>query len=72
MERAYPFFHLLEKQVYFEWTKECERAFHELKKAISLVLVREDQKQQKPIYYVSKALQGVEFRYYKIEKLVFA
>ena len=29
-----------------------------IKKAISSVQVREDQKQQKPMYYVSKALQG--------------
>ena len=42
------------------------------KKAISLVLIREEEKQQKPVYYVSKALQGVEVKYQKIEKLTFA
>ena len=42
------------------------------KKAISLVLVREEEKQQKPVYYVSKTLQGAEVRYQKIEKLAFA
>ena len=38
-------------------------------KAISSVLVKEEEKQQKPVYYVSKALQGAEVRYQKIEKL---
>ena len=33
------------------------------KKAISLVLVREEQMQQKPVYYISKALQGAEVKY---------
>ena len=41
-------------------------------RAISLVLVREDQKQQKPVYYVSNSLQGVEVKYQKIEKLAFS
>ena len=27
-----------------------------IEKAVSLILVREEQKQQKPVYYVSKAL----------------
>ena len=81
-ERANPFFHLLKKQVNFEWMKEYERTFQDLKKflveslilskprdgeplyvyllvtkkAISSILVRENQKQQKHVYYVSKAL----------------
>ena len=37
-------------------------------KAISLILVREEEKQQKLVYYVSKALQGAKVRYQKIEK----
>ena len=41
------------------------------KKAISSVLVREEQKQQKSVYYISKALQGAEVRYQNIEKLAF-
>ena len=40
-------------------------------KSISLVLVKGDQKQQKPVYYVSKALQRAKVRYPKIEKLAF-
>ena len=43
-----------------------------IKKAISLVLVREKEKQQKLVYYISKALQGTKVRYKKIEKLAFA
>nr|XP_027076063.1 uncharacterized protein LOC113699918 [Coffea arabica] len=40
--------------------------------AISAVLVREEDKVQKPVYYVSRALQGVETRYSAIERYVLA
>ena len=36
------------------------------------VLVREDAKQQHPIYFVNKTLQGAELRYQKLEKVAFA
>ena len=39
---------------------------------IASALVREDAKQQHPIYFVSKALQGLELRYQKLEKVVIA
>ena len=42
------------------------------KKTISSVLVREEEKQQKSVYYVRKTLQEVEVKYQKIEKLAFA
>ena len=41
-------------------------------KAISSVQIREDEKQQKLVYYVNKALQGAKVRYQKIKKLAFA
>ncbi|XP_071901198.1 uncharacterized protein [Coffea arabica] len=40
--------------------------------AISAVLVREEDKAQKPVYYVSRALQGAEARYSEIERYVLA
>ena len=40
--------------------------------AVSAVLIREEGKKQLPIYYVSQAFQGAEFRYPKIEKITFA
>ena len=40
--------------------------------AISATLVREEDKVQKPVYYTSWALQGVEERYPLMEKLAFA
>ncbi|MDD0148514.1 RNase H-like domain-containing protein, partial [Shigella flexneri] len=40
--------------------------------AVSAVLVREDGTLHKPIYYVSKVLQGPELRYLNIEKLALA
>ncbi|KAL0453792.1 UNVERIFIED_CONTAM: Retrovirus-related Pol polyprotein from transposon gypsy [Sesamum latifolium] len=40
--------------------------------AVSSVLVREQEKIQNPVYYVSKMLQGAEKRYTPIEKLALA
>ena len=40
--------------------------------AVSLALVREEWKNQKPVYYKSRVLRGVEGRYPQIEKLAFA
>jgi hypothetical protein len=40
--------------------------------AVSLALVREDAGIQKPVYFTSRALRGVEERYPRIEKLAFA
>ena len=40
--------------------------------ALSSALIREEAKMQKPVYYTSRALRGVEGRYYLIEKLAFA
>ncbi|XP_057746752.1 uncharacterized protein LOC130966021 [Arachis stenosperma] len=40
--------------------------------ALAAVLVREDGKAQQPVYFISKALQGAELRYSKLEKLALA
>jgi hypothetical protein len=40
--------------------------------AISAVLIRETEQGQKPIYFISKALQGPELRYLQIEKIALA
>ncbi|XP_075669827.1 uncharacterized protein LOC142639552 [Castanea sativa] len=40
--------------------------------AVSAALIREDDKVQRPVYYASKALHGVEERYPPMEKLAFA
>jgi hypothetical protein len=40
--------------------------------AVSSVLVREESGKQKPVYFTSKVLHGVEERYPRIEKLTFA
>ncbi|XP_025679029.1 uncharacterized protein [Arachis hypogaea] len=37
--------------------------------ALAAVLVREEGKAQQPVYFVSRALQGAELRYSKLEKL---
>ena len=39
---------------------------------VSAALVREEDKKQLPIYYVSQAFQGAEFGYPRIEKIAFA
>ena len=41
-------------------------------KAVSSVLVREENKIQLPVYYSSKAYQGAESRYTPLEKLALA
>ena len=39
---------------------------------IALVLVREEENEQMPIYYVSKVLRGAEQRYPIIKKIAYA
>ena len=39
---------------------------------VSASLIREEDRKQLPIYYVSQAFQGDEFRYPRIEKIAFA
>ena len=38
---------------------------------VNAVLIREKDKVQKPVYYISKVLMGVKTRYLKIEKLAY-
>ncbi|GFZ14654.1 hypothetical protein Acr_24g0008440 [Actinidia rufa] len=40
--------------------------------AVSVVLIREEDQVQRPIYYVSKVLMGAEARYPRIEKFAYA
>ena len=40
--------------------------------AVSPALIREEDKKQLPVYYVSQAFQGAEARYPRIEKIAFA
>ena len=40
--------------------------------AVSAALIREENKIQLPVYYISQVFQGVEARYLWIEKITFA
>ena len=40
--------------------------------AVSAALIREENRVQKPVYYISRALRGAEERYPLLEKLAFA
>ena len=40
--------------------------------AVSAAFIREENKIQRPIYYVSQAFQGAEAQYPRIEKITFA
>ena len=40
--------------------------------AVSAMLIRDEDKFQKSVYYINKVLMGAETRYLKIEKLVYA
>jgi len=46
--------------------------FAAIEKAISSVLLQEQDQVQKPIYFVSKVLQGPEVRYQTLEKVALA
>lgn len=39
---------------------------------VNSILVKEEGQEQLPVYYVSKSPQGVETRYFDMEKLVIA
>ena len=39
---------------------------------VSLTLIREELKIQRPVYYTSQAFQGAKARYLRIEKMAFA
>ena len=41
-------------------------------RAIASALIREDEGGQQPVYFISKALQGSELNYQKIEKFAYA
>ena len=95
-DKCLPFFRTLRKS--FEWTDECQKAFKELMKyfsflllfsssklkeelylylailqaTVSATLVREEDGCQKLVYFISRAFQGAEERYPKMEKLAFA
>ncbi|GKV28120.1 hypothetical protein SLEP1_g37206 [Rubroshorea leprosula] len=66
-ERCLPFFKALREPKNFQWTDEWVT-----KEAVSSVLLREQNKHQKPICYVSKVLQDTEQNYPLAEKAAFA
>ncbi|KAK4385515.1 Transposon Tf2-12 polyprotein [Sesamum angolense] len=94
-DKGLPFFKILRGGAKFEWSKNGQEAFDELKKylvspplltkletgetlylylavsenAVSSVLVRQENREHLPVYYVSKVLQGAEPKYSQIEKL---
>ena len=39
---------------------------------VSVALIREENKIQRPMYYISQAFQGAKARYLQIEKITFA
>ncbi|GKU90690.1 hypothetical protein SLEP1_g4654 [Rubroshorea leprosula] len=74
-ERCLPFFKALREPKHFQWTDEWESLHLYLgvtEEAVSSVLLREENKNQKFICYVSKVLQGAEQNYPLAEKAAFA
>nr|GEX49326.1 hypothetical protein [Tanacetum cinerariifolium] len=71
-EKSLPLFKTLKKCIKksdFYWTSEAEQAFKQLK-AISAVLMTGRGMVQRPVYFVSRVLQGPELNYTPMEKLV--
>ncbi|KAI5344469.1 hypothetical protein L3X38_012346 [Prunus dulcis] len=73
-DRCAPFFKALKgSKRNITWTTECDTAFSELNEyMVSSVLIRSKDNAERPVHYVSKALQDAEVRYPDIEKLAFA
>ncbi|RDX73894.1 Retrovirus-related Pol polyprotein, partial [Mucuna pruriens] len=84
-ETARPIFGILKKAENFVWTEECEEAFLRFKamlasppvltrpvEGIPLHLYISVSDTTRPIYFISKVLQGAELRYQKIEKAALA
>ncbi|RDX82530.1 hypothetical protein CR513_36660, partial [Mucuna pruriens] len=81
VEMSTPLFATLKKGGRFAWTDECEEAFLRLKAMMASppvltrprpVLIQEEEGEQRPVYFTSKVLQGLEKRYQKIEKAALA
>ena len=67
--------HYLSKPPLLSPSKEGEDLFLYLVvsvTAVSAALIREENKLQLPVYYVSQDFQGAEARYPRIEKITFA
>ncbi|RDX95639.1 Retrovirus-related Pol polyprotein from transposon opus, partial [Mucuna pruriens] len=60
---------------HFDWPKTGKPIYLYISisdTTVSSMIVQEEEGEQRPIYYVSKALQGVDQRYQKIEKAILA
>ena len=67
--------HYLSNPPFLSPSKEGEDLFLYLAVSITVVsaaLIREENKIQHPMYYISQAFQGTEARYLRIEKITFA
>ncbi|KAL0287070.1 UNVERIFIED_CONTAM: hypothetical protein Sradi_7132400 [Sesamum radiatum] len=80
-EKSLPFFKTLRNLKNFEWMEKFQQAFKDLKTYLAKlhllvkpvpILVREEEGNQTPIYYVSKVLNGAESHYPSIEKMALA
>ncbi|GKV02599.1 hypothetical protein SLEP1_g15017 [Rubroshorea leprosula] len=74
-DKCLPFFKIMSSPPLLTKAKDGEILYLYLgisDEAISSVLVREEAKQQKPIYYISSVLHGVELRYPIAEKAALA
>lgn len=75
--KSIPFFKILRRKGKFEWLEECQTAFEAIKIHLAeLPLltkpVARETPANKPVYFVSKVLQGPETRYTEIEKTTLA
>nr|GEX16011.1 reverse transcriptase domain-containing protein [Tanacetum cinerariifolium] len=73
-KKSLPFFKTLKKCTMksdFQWITESEMAFKQMKQLIAEFPMLMDGKQM-PIYFVSRALQGLEVNYTPMEKLILA
>ncbi|XP_019181978.1 PREDICTED: uncharacterized protein LOC109177132 [Ipomoea nil] len=79
-DKTVPFFEAMKKKEGFAWTADIIHSpggplFLYLitsPKAVGSVLVREEERAQHPVYYVSRSLKAAETRYTALKKIVYA
>ncbi|XP_019462945.1 PREDICTED: uncharacterized protein LOC109361868 [Lupinus angustifolius] len=76
-KHSLPLFQLLKKSKRFEWSDNLPNEVLYVylavsDEAVAAVLVRETAEGQNPVYFTSKALQGPELRYQKLENVAYA
>ncbi|KAL6351341.1 hypothetical protein AAG906_035133 [Vitis piasezkii] len=69
-----PFFMVLRKTDAIGWTDNCQSAFEEIKHYLTQppILSQPLAREQRPVYYISRAMVDAETRYSRLEQITLA